>query len=94
MVSGRFKNAVLLVIVQKNLMPCLHYILVSLQANVRGKDVMLVRIRNPWGNEREWKGAWSDGYGLLPVFILQSALYEMTEIWRDKGCDPPPPNAC
>lgn len=21
----------------------------------------LVRIRNPWGNEREWKGAWSDG---------------------------------
>jgi calpain len=21
----------------------------------------LVRIRNPWGNDTEWKGAWSDG---------------------------------
>ena len=20
----------------------------------------MVRVRNPWGNEREWKGAWSD----------------------------------
>ncbi|EDO40193.1 predicted protein [Nematostella vectensis] len=24
-------------------------------------DVELVRVRNPWGNEREWKGAWGDG---------------------------------
>jgi len=23
--------------------------------------VNLVRVRNPWGNEYEWKGAWSDG---------------------------------
>lgn len=21
----------------------------------------LIRIRNPWGNDTEWKGAWSDG---------------------------------
>ena len=21
----------------------------------------LVRVRNPWGNEAEWKGPWSDG---------------------------------
>ncbi len=21
----------------------------------------MLRIRNPWGNEAEWKGAWSDG---------------------------------
>lgn len=27
---------------------------------VRGK-IPLLRIRNPWGNEAEWKGAWSDG---------------------------------
>jgi len=20
----------------------------------------LIRVRNPWGNEREWKGPWSD----------------------------------
>lgn len=27
---------------------------------VRGK-VPLLRIRNPWGNEVEWRGSWSDG---------------------------------
>lgn len=30
------------------------------QLNVQGKNINLVRIRNPWGNEYEWKGAWSD----------------------------------
>ena len=24
-------------------------------------EIPLVRIRNPWGNEAEWNGAWSDG---------------------------------
>ncbi len=24
-------------------------------------QIPLIRIRNPWGNEAEWKGAWSDG---------------------------------
>ena len=24
------------------------------------REVRLVRCRNPWGNEVEWKGAWSD----------------------------------
>jgi calpain len=28
---------------------------------VDGRDVHLVRIRNPWGDDVEWKGAWSDG---------------------------------
>ena len=23
-------------------------------------EVELVRVRNPWGNEREWTGAWGD----------------------------------
>lgn len=27
--------------------------------NVSGK-IPLLRIRNPWGNETEWNGAWSD----------------------------------
>lgn len=27
---------------------------------IRGHQVKLVRIRNPWGNEYEWKGSWSD----------------------------------
>lgn len=25
-----------------------------------GGGIPLVRVRNPWGNEAEWKGAWSD----------------------------------
>ena len=24
-------------------------------------EIPLIRIRNPWGNETEWNGAWSDG---------------------------------
>jgi len=28
--------------------------------NYHGRDVQLVRVRNPWGNEREWEGAWGD----------------------------------
>ena len=31
------------------------------QVHVHGQAIPMVRIRNPWGNEREWKGAWSDG---------------------------------
>lgn len=30
------------------------------QVPFEGKDVLLVRIRNPWGTEFEWNGAWSD----------------------------------
>jgi len=26
----------------------------------QGKEIPLVRVRNPWGNECEWTGAWSD----------------------------------
>lgn len=27
----------------------------------RGTDIRLLELRNPWGNEVEWNGAWSDG---------------------------------
>jgi len=30
------------------------------EISIRGHQVKLVRIRNPWGNEYEWKGSWSD----------------------------------
>lgn len=37
------------------------YTITSVQkVHARGREVELVRIRNPWGNEREWEGAWSD----------------------------------
>ncbi|KAK4473414.1 hypothetical protein MN116_002786 [Schistosoma mekongi] len=29
--------------------------------NYRGKTQWLMRIRNPWGDSHEWKGAWCDG---------------------------------
>lgn len=31
----------------------------SYTVQVRGKEVNLVRIRNPWG-QKEWNGDWSD----------------------------------
>jgi len=33
------------------------------QVKVKDKDVELLRIRNPWGNAKEWNGAWSDDSG-------------------------------
>lgn len=38
---------------------------------VQGK-IPLVRVRNPWGNECEWKGAWSDKY----VAFVKSLIYD------------------
>jgi hypothetical protein len=34
---------------------------VVMAETVDGVQQPLVRLRNPWGNETEWKGAWSDG---------------------------------
>ena len=33
----------------------------KIDTGFRQKEYPLVRIRNPWGNEAEWNGAWSDG---------------------------------
>ena len=32
----------------------------NVQIDTEDGEVQLVRVRNPWGNECEWKGAWSD----------------------------------
>jgi calpain len=34
---------------------------VKIDTGMKSGVFPLVRIRNPWGNEAEWKGAWSDG---------------------------------
>ena len=44
-------------------------VLANIDTGFRRGTVPLVRIRNPWGNEAEWNGAWSDGseeWGLVP----------------------------
>ena len=28
------------------------------------RKIPLIRVRNPWGDAAEWKGAWSDKYSL------------------------------
>ncbi len=34
---------------------------VEIPLKFRGREkIPLIRVRNPWGNEAEWKGAWSD----------------------------------
>lgn len=38
--------------------------------NVTGK-IPLLRLRNPWGNESEWNGAWSDGL-VWPQFFCKT----------------------
>ena len=42
------------------------------KVNARGRrgpiEVDLIRVRNPWGNEREWNGPWSDRYIFFSIF--------------------------
>ena len=34
----------------------------DVSAGEKHGKIPLIRIRNPWGNEAEWNGAWSDKY--------------------------------
>ncbi|GFO35617.1 calpain-a [Plakobranchus ocellatus] len=34
--------------------------LVDIQTRGLSREIPMVRVRNPWGNEREWNGRWSD----------------------------------
>lgn len=41
--------------------PCLSLSLPLHQVKCQNQLEELVRVRNPWGNDVEWKGPWSDG---------------------------------
>lgn len=35
-----------------------------------GRECRLIRLYNPWGNDVEWNGEWSDKLGLEPEYII------------------------
>jgi len=44
---------------------------IQVQTSRASGQVPMVRVRNPWGDSHEWKGAWSDGYApLSSTYIL------------------------
>jgi len=55
-------------------------------------EVPMVRIRNPWGDSHEWKGAWSDGYETLftkykaEIEIIYKYYYRNTYCTQNKIC--------
>jgi len=54
------------------------------ELTVQGQTVNLVRIRNPWGNQYEWKGAWGDSSPELKM-LSQSQRQEMGLSLADDG---------
>ncbi len=44
----------------------------------------LIRIRNPWGNDTEWKGAWSDG-SLEWKFIPEDEKHRLGLTFEEDG---------
>lgn len=45
--------------------------------NTTGK-IPLLRLRNPWGNEAEWNGPWSDKYALFNILRLCCVIIILT----------------
>jgi hypothetical protein len=45
---------------------------VDIQTPRTSGKIPLIRVRNPWGNEAEWKGAWSDKWVNISDEWLQS----------------------
>lgn len=42
--------------------------------------IKLMRLRNPWGNEKEWKGAFSDRYAFLLIKVLYIKFNQHVEL--------------
>uniref|UniRef100_A0AC34G5X3 Calpain catalytic domain-containing protein n=1 Tax=Panagrolaimus sp. ES5 TaxID=591445 RepID=A0AC34G5X3_9BILA len=47
-------------------------------------ETLLLRIRNPWGNEQEWNGAWSDNSREWQ-FVSQEEIHKMEFVRKDDG---------
>lgn len=45
------------------------------QIDVGDRKLKMVRSRNPWGNEKEWNGAWSDKYVVVSFTASPACLY-------------------
>ncbi len=51
-------------------------------SRLQGK-IPLIRVRNPWGNEAEWKGAWSDKYA--NILIISTLITTISRSLRTFG---------
>jgi len=58
--------------------------LVDIQTSKSKGKIPLIRVRNPWGNEAEWKGAWSDSSQEWK-FISDSERKAMGLIFNNDG---------
>jgi len=54
-----------------------HVLQVRVQTPRMRGEVVLIRVRNPWGDSHEWNGAWSDRF----VYLFISAM-------SNTPCDP------
>ncbi|CAL8102901.1 unnamed protein product [Calicophoron daubneyi] len=54
------------------------------QTQSENKSVQLIRLRNPWGNNREWKGNWNDNSNLWKT-IAPSEKKNIRLSFRDNG---------
>ncbi len=55
-------------------------------------EIQLLRIRNPWGNEAEWKGAWGDRFvasRTLLYFRKERPFYWLGWVYIEKSKEVP-----
>ena len=43
---------------------------ITVKSGSQTGSIPMVRVRNPWGDSHEWKGAWSDKYVLRCAFFV------------------------
>ena len=58
------------------------FLQVDIQTSRMKGKIPMVRVRNPWGNEAEWKGAWSDKSVPPLTSRLTSLVWNLTSYLR------------